>query len=75
MGVYQPMRGDGYDDVPAKELPPKAVLAGFVGQTTSHGIPHVNQARGMYCLKTQDVHPTLALCWVSVICWGASTSS
>ena len=43
---YEFHTSDEYIGTEAKNLPPAALLQGFVAHTTSHGVPHIDNARG-----------------------------
>ncbi len=44
--LYKFRVSEEYEDVPQKDLPAFAIIKGFKGFTSAHGIPHIDQARG-----------------------------
>ncbi len=46
ISLYKFRVSEEYESVPQEDLPAYAIIKGFKGFTSAHGIPHVDQARG-----------------------------
>ena len=46
--LYEFNTNEKFQGKPKKEVPVKALLHGFLEETTAHGIPHINLSRGKY---------------------------